>query len=105
MMTGPADNGCCEIVSPPFFLYRSVENQLYTPLFWGFEEVRKEGLLTKNSSGRIITGETGFAHTRTGANQPSPSLYQTFACCCRAVVSRSRRLQQSSQQQSRVLGI
>jgi hypothetical protein len=28
-----------------------------------------EGRLTENSPGRIVTGETGLAHTRTGDSQ------------------------------------
>lgn len=61
MVTGTADNGGCFLTLETFYLMRDRCGVDRAGPSWALGR-RK---LTENSSGSIVTGETGLAHTRT----------------------------------------
>jgi len=96
MMAGSADDrGCKSGQSSRKNGYTSPKAELMPQVLDFSSKVKvKEGVLTENSSGRIVTGETGLAHTRTSNGQPKfiKSIIRERCCGSGVVCGRRRRL-------------
>jgi hypothetical protein len=66
MVAGSSDNGGCINVKMSSRIGRRLRNCAWCSKLG---QCRRMGGLTEDSSRRIVTGETGLAHTRTGDSQ------------------------------------
>jgi hypothetical protein len=90
MVAGSADNGGCSCIS-----FCSQELMACCQA-WRWRQTHKRwgGVLTEDSSGRIVTGETGLAHTRTSkksvrVHRVHLACHSRVLCCCGSLGARA----------------
>lgn len=89
MVARTTDDGGCDKVNKPFSLRQCSSNELgAAERRYHGQLSRRRGRLTEDGAGRIITGETGLAHTRTGE---SVSVALEVAICARPAAADARR--------------